>query len=109
MGQFKVSVEMTLDWEDPASGFSSVDDFNSWIAAAGETSFFFHWDTGAQAGTGDNHGLYIDIPRARRAGGEPQYDLKKDPMITLKYEGLYDAATMGYIAGVLLKNTAAAV
>jgi len=65
--------------------------------------------TGTQAGTGDNHGLYIDIPRALRSGGSPEYDLEKDPMITLTYEGLYDAATCGYIVGLMLKNTASAI
>ncbi len=109
MGLFKVSLEMTIDWEDPASGFSSVDDLNAWMAGVSETNLTLHWDSGTQAGTGDNHGLYIDIPRAGRLGGEPDYDLEKDPMITLKYEGLYDSATANYIVGLLLKNTAAAV
>ena len=109
MGQFKVSVEMTLDWEDPATGFSSIDDFNAWLAASSSTNFHLHWDTGTQAGTGDNHGLYIDLPIMERKGGEPDYSLDKDPMITLKYEGLYDATTAKYIVGILLKNTATAV
>lgn len=109
MGQFKVSMEMTIDWEDPASGFSSVDDLNVWIAGASTTNFFLHWDTLTQAGTGDNHGLYIDLPVMRRMGGEPDYNLDKDPMITLKYEGLFDAAVTKYIVGVLLKNTATAL
>ncbi|MBI5560557.1 MAG: hypothetical protein HY883_04725 [Deltaproteobacteria bacterium] len=109
MGQFKVSLELTIDWEDPASGFSSVDDFTAWLAGASSTNFCLHWDTGTQAGTGDNHALYIDIPIAQRMGGEPGYSLEKDPMITLKYEGLYDAATAKYIVGVMLKNTATTV
>lgn len=109
MGQFKVSVEFTVDWEDPASGFSSVVEFNDWVNATGTTNFFLHWDSGTPAGAGDNHGLYIDIPGAQRMGGEPQYSLEKDPMITLKYEGLYDGTTAMYIVGVLLKNTAASV
>ena len=109
MGQFKVSVEMTIDWEDPASGFSSIDDFNAWLAASSSTNFCLYWDTGTQAGTGDNHGLYIDLPIMERKGGEPDYSLEKDPMINLKYEGLYDATTAKYIAGILLKNTAVSV
>ncbi|VAW37804.1 hypothetical protein MNBD_DELTA02-727 [hydrothermal vent metagenome] len=109
MGLFKVTAEMTIDWEDPASGFSSIGDFNAWLAGVSETNLCLHWDSGTQAGSGDNHGLYIDIPRAGRLGGEPEYDLEKDPMITLSYEGLYDSAATGYIVGLLLKNTAAAV
>ena len=109
MGQFKVSLEMTVDWEDPASGFSSVAEFNSWAASSSSSNFCLHWDTATQAGTGDNHALYIDMPVMQRMGGVPDYNLSKDPMITLKYEGLYDSAVANYMVGVLLKNTAAAV
>jgi hypothetical protein len=109
MGQFKVTFELVLDWEDPSSGFSSVDDFNSWLAGASSTNFFLHWDTGTAAGTGDNHSLYIDLPIMQRVGGEPEYSRDKDPMITLKYEGLYDSTTTKYIVGVMLKNTATAL
>ncbi|MEK6532099.1 MAG: hypothetical protein AABZ23_06385 [Deltaproteobacteria bacterium] len=108
MGVFKATLEITLDWEDPASGFSSADDFNLWIASASTTNFFLHWDTGTQAGTGDNHQLYIDLPVMQRMGGEPDYSLEKDPMVTLKYEALYDATTAKYLCGILLKDAAAA-
>ncbi|MCC6502313.1 MAG: hypothetical protein IT362_04145 [Deltaproteobacteria bacterium] len=104
-GQYKVTAEVTIDWEDPASGFSSVAEFRSWLASAGSTNLFFHWDTGAQAGTGDNHALFIDLPRLVRAGGEPEYKHDKEPVVTLRYEGLYDAST-GYMAAVMLVNTA---
>lgn len=110
MGQFKASIELTIDWEDPASGFSSVDEFNSWAqSTASETNFLLHWDTGTQAGSGANHALFIDLPRAVRAGGAPEYSLEKDPMITLKYDCLYDADTAKYIAAALLRNTAASI
>lgn len=109
MGQFKATLEFTLDWEDPASGFSSVDDLNAWMAGASSTNFFLHWDTSTQAGTGDNHQLYVDLPVMRRMGGDPSYSLEKDPMITLKYEGLFDTAVCKYLVGLMLKNTATAV
>lgn len=109
MGRFNVTVEMTLDWEDPASGFSSVDELNSWVAANSSTNLLLVWDTGTAAGTGDNHSLILDIPLARRTGGEPEYTLEKDPMVTLSYQALYDETGTGYSAGVLLKNTASAV
>lgn len=109
IGQFKVSLELTIDWEDPASGFSSVDEFNSWVSASSSTNFLLHWDTGTQAGTGGNHALYIDLPVMQRLGGEPDYKIEKDPMITLKYEGLLDTATAKYMTGLLFKNTATSV
>ncbi|MEE9615279.1 MAG: phage tail tube protein [Thermodesulfobacteriota bacterium] len=109
MGLYKVSLELTIDWEDPASGFSSVDELTSWIASAGSTNFCLEWDTGTEADTGYNHKLVLDIPVAQRTGGDPEYDLEKDPMITLSYEGLYDSGTTGYIVGCLLQNTATTV
>src|SRR3990167_2059511 len=108
MGKYKATLEMTIDLEDPTSGFSSVDEWESWLAAVGTTNFFFLWDTGTQAGTGDNHGLYIDLPRMVRMGGEPSFDREKDSTITLKYEGQY-SATAAYLVGIMLKNTATAL
>lgn len=107
-GQYKVTAEVTIDWEDPLSGFSSAAEFRSWMASPGSTNLFFHWDTGTPAGSGDNHALFIDLPRLVRAGGEPEYKLDKEPVITLRYEGLYDATT-GYMAAIMLVNTAQAV
>lgn len=109
MGQFKAALELTIDWEDPASGFSSASEFSNWIASSGTANFCLFWDTGTPAGTGGNHSLYIDLPMMQRHGGEPHYATDKDPMITLKYEGLYDQATAKYLAGLLMKNTAAAL
>jgi hypothetical protein len=108
MGKFKVTIEFTIDWEDPNSGFSSVDEFTSWVDASYETNFLLHWDTGTVAGSGGTHGLYIDIPRAQLTGGDPSYSLDKDPMVTFKYEGLIDSTT-GYMVGLLLKNSASSV
>ena len=109
MGKYKVSLEFTIDLEDPAAGFSSFDDFNLWFAGASSSNFFANWNTGTQAGTGDNHSLGIDMPVMQRMGGEPNFSFDKDPMITLKYEGLYDATTTKYIVGLFLKNTATAL
>lgn len=109
LGQIKVSLEFTIDWEDPASGFSAVDDRNAYLAGISETNIMLIWNTGTQAGTGDNHGLIIDIPRANRLGGDPDFNSDKGPMITLKYEGLMDTTTTQYAIGMMLKNTASAV
>lgn len=108
--KFLVTVSFDIDWEDPASGFSSSAQFRNWLSAITETNFFFHWNTGTQAGSGDNHSLYIDLPRVYSKGLEdPKFDLDKDPIITLKYEGLMDLTTTQYQGGLMLKNTASAV
>lgn len=108
-GQFTGTLDITIDWEDPATGFSSVDEFNAYMTAIGSESFLLICDTGTQAGTGDNHALIIDIPIANRTGGAPEFDRATDPTITLSYEMLYDPTTTKYLAGIMLKNTAAAV
>jgi hypothetical protein len=108
-GKFEVTMEFTIDFSDPAAGFSAVDDINSWFAALSETNFCAQWDTGTQAGTGDNHMLILDLPRMLRLGGKPEYDLEKDPMVTLKYRGLVDITACQYLVGCMLKNTATTV
>lgn len=104
--EFKVEVELTIDWR--TTSFDSIAEFNAWVAAASSTNLAFVWDSGTEAGTAFNHKLVIDIPVAQRMGGLPEYDLEKDPMVTLKYEGIYSATTL-YKAGIFLQNTATAV
>jgi hypothetical protein len=109
IGQLTGKVSMSLDWEDPATGFSSVDDFTAWLAATSALNMLFKWDTGTQAGTGDNHGFYIDLPICNRQGGMPEVALDKDPTISLEYDLHLDPTTTLYAVGMLLKNTATAV
>lgn len=109
VGRFTGKLSMTIDFEDPASGFSSVDDFTTWLAGTSSTNFLLTWDTGTQAGTGDNHSLIIDIPVANRLGGMPEIPLDGQPTITLEYDFHYDSSTTLYAMGLLLKNTATAV
>lgn len=101
-------LSMTIDFEDPSSGFSSVDEFTTWLASQSETNFLLTWDTGTAAGTGDNHSLIIDLPVCNRLGGMPEIVRDGDPKITLEYDFHYSATTL-YAAGVLLKNISTAV
>ena len=111
MGQFEISCEFVLDWEDPAAGFSSSDEIEAWLAGPNprEINLFALWDSGTQAGTGDNHSLNLDMPRMVLDGDLPDFSLDKDPMVTLKFKGLFDVTTCKYLYGLMLKNTAAAV
>ena len=110
MGSFAGSLEMTIDWEDPGGGaFSSVDEFAAWMAGISTTNFCFVWDTGTQAGTGDNHMLILDIPKAVRRGGDLGWSRNKDGNIVLKYDLRLDETTSKYLVGLMLKNTASAV
>lgn len=111
MGMFELSAEFTLDWEDPAAGFSSADEIEAWLAGPNprEINLCGFWDSGTQAGTGDNHSMILDMPRMVLEGDLPDYNLDKDPLVTLKFNGLFDATTTKYLFGLMLKNTATAV
>ena len=109
LGRFKGSLEFSIDWEDPSSGFSSVDELNAYLSAASTNNFLLKMDTGTQAGTGDNHSLYLYMPSAQRMfKNAPEYAADKDPLITFNYEMIFDeTAACAFMA--LLKNTASSV
>jgi hypothetical protein len=106
IGKFKATLAMDFDFSDPASGFNTVDEVNAFLAGIATTNFFLHWDTGTQAGTGDNHGLLIDLPVMTNKGGVPEFSADSDPKVTLTYEADMDAATTEYLVGCMVKNTA---
>lgn len=107
--EFKYTLNFKIDWEVPSAGFDSTAEWIAWYTAIGSTPFMLVWDTGTQAGTGDNHSLIIDVPVANRV--QPDFDLDQigAKKIDLKYEGLVDLTTTTYGMGALLKNTADAV
>ncbi len=109
VGVFTGKLSMTIDFEDPASGFSSVDEFTAWLAATSSTNFLLTWDTGTIAGTGNNHSLIIDLPICNRLGGMPGIPRDGQSKITLEYDLHFDSATTLYALGLLLMNTATVV
>jgi hypothetical protein len=110
VGIIEGSLSFKVDFEDPASGFSSVDEWELWLAAAPSSlNTLLTWDTGVAAGTGLNHQLIIDLPICNRKGGSPKIKQDNDPDIDLKYDFHYDGTTTLYTAGILLMNTATAV
>ncbi len=102
-------LSMTIDFEDPGSGFNSKSEFLAWLAGTSSTNFLLTWDTGTPAGTGDNHSLIIDLPICNRLGGMPEIKRDGGSMITLEYDLHFDPTTALYAVGILLKNTATAV
>ncbi len=114
VGKSKVGIitgklSVGIDFEDPASGFNSKSEFLAWLAATSSTNFLLSWDTGTQAGTGNNHSLIIDMPICNRLGGMPDIKRDTDPTIALEYDFHFDATTTKYLAGILLKNTAVTI
>ena len=108
-GLYKTTVEITRNFDSPAAGFNPVTEFENWLTAINKKNFAFHWDTGTPAGTGDNHGLIIDLPQLVMAPLDPEFDIEKDAKITLKFDdGEKDSTTL-YKGAVMLKNTVAAI
>lgn len=106
LGIYTGTLELTIDWEDPASGFSSVDEFTAWLDSVTYQNFGIEIDTGTEIESGFNQLLAIDIPRCIRTGSNPEYDLENDPMITLGYDLLFEESVTKYLAGMFLQNSA---
>lgn len=108
-GMYKVSLEIGKTFDSPASGFNPVTEFESWLTGVRKQNFAFHWDTGAQAGSGDNHGLIIDLTQMVMAPVDPEFDIETEGKITLTYEdGEQDPTTL-YKGAAMLKNTVDAI
>lgn len=107
-GAFAVTVDISTDWEDPSSDFSSVDEYIAYHNGISYQDLHFFWDTGTPADSGDNHAMHIDLPRMERVSVNPSYDIEADPTVEISYAGMYSAADL-YKVGLMLKNTATAV
>ena len=108
-GDHNVEMEFSVDLNDPASGFNSIDEFTAWLASVdGVQSFCFYWDTGVVAGTGNNYGMYVYLPEMRRMGPEITWDVKKAPVIKLKYKGKYNVTAKAQWV-IVIENTATAI
>ena len=108
-GQFTVSVDMTIDREDPATGLSPVDEYNIFFDNhENDQNIMLIWDTGTEADTALNHKLVLDLPKLRVVDPEIVFDPEKSPMQNLTYEGLRDA-TVKYMVGCMVQNSASLV
>lgn len=108
-GEHVVEIDFTVNFNDPASGFDSIDEFTAWLASVTTTqSFCFYWDTGVQAGSGNNYGMYIYLPEMYRVGPEITWDPLKAPVINLKYKGKYNATALALWV-ILIENTATTI
>ena len=96
---------MKIDFEDPASGFSSVAEYLAWRAGVSELNLLAVWDTGVQAGAGLNHQVVLDVPRANRVKANPEIKQSEDPTIPLEYDFHYDDTALYAIAALFI-NTA---
>lgn len=108
-GQFAVEVDMDLDYRDPASGFSSADEYKALLTGPKTNSLLIVMTHPDLAGAAtENYKTVIDIPlmwlTAERA--EPDNE-GKTPVQKLTYKHLIDPA-VGYPVAILTTDKAAA-
>jgi hypothetical protein len=110
VGKFKAKLTMEINYNDHDTAFSSVDEFNSYLAGQATIPILITWDTGIIAGSGGakNHALIIDLPACNRLHGAPDIVDEGDPSIPLEFECLVDSTTL-YALGILLQNSATAI
>jgi hypothetical protein len=95
-GKFKIDVNCPIDYEDPASGFSSADEFKKLFTGPATNNLVIVWDNGDLAGAATVHyTALLDLPymmqknpkkAERNAEG-------KTPSLKMGFESLFSATT----------------
>lgn len=107
-GQFSVEANFPIDYDDPASGFSSADEFKNLFTATATQSLLLLLDNGELAGTAtENYRAVIDLPFMLNQAETPERNSEgTQPSVGLKYSSLYSATTK-YPFGLLTVDKAA--
>lgn len=106
--QFMVEIDFEIDFRDPASGFSSIDQFESLFEGPQTTSLMVVLDNGQLAGaTTENYKWVIDVPLAQVECDSPDPD-NEGKQVKAKYKltRLFDSA-VGYPIAIMTVDTAA--
>jgi hypothetical protein len=91
-GQFNSEIDLTIDYEDPNSGFSSYDEFNSTFDGVQTNGILVEMDNGQIAGSTNQHyKTYIYQPLGLLSTDSPDLDVDgKTPNMKLKYKSMVD-------------------
>lgn len=100
--QFMVELTAPTDYDDPASGFSSADEFKTLFAGVRTNNILLianhASDAGATPGTAP-YGAVIDLPSVMVAADPPERNVDgKTPSINFKFKSLYNTTTKYPIA-----------
>lgn len=93
--QALAEVDITIDYEDPSSGFSSADEYKTIFSGPRTNSLLIILNNGELAGAAtENYRLIIDLPllRVSTDGPERNSDGKTPPM-KMKFSSLYSDTT----------------
>lgn len=109
--QFMVEAAMTIDYADPASGFSSADEFKRLFSGVATQALLLKLDNGViidQTGGTQTYQAFIDLPNMKLALEPPERNTEgKTPSIKLNYKSLYDT-TSNYPCGIFTYDLASA-
>lgn len=92
-GQAKCSLEFGLDFSDPATGYSSYDEYVALHSAVRTLPFLLQLTGPDLAGAATQYHKHLfDLPNMRMIGAPPERDNSgKTPKFKAKYESLYDS------------------
>lgn len=92
--QFMAELTAPIDYDDPASGFSSADEVKQIFAGPIQSSLLLVLDNGELAGSAENYQAVIDLPNVLLNPGTPQRNSDgTQATVELAYSSLYDSTT----------------
>ena len=102
-GQYVVEIDMTLDFTDPASGFSSIDEYEALFGGQRTNSIMVVFSHPELAGDATEHyAAIIDVPLAMVAADAPTRDNEgKQTKVKFKFTSLYSDTTKYPVALLL--------
>jgi len=108
-GQAKATLEFTMDFSDPLTGFSSYDEWAALHSGPRQANFLFKWTGPDLAGSlTELHKLLADLPAMNMIGSPPERDNSgKTPKMKFKYESLFDP-TCKYPIALMIVDKASA-
>ena len=108
-GSVKATVEFSIDFSDPATGFSSFDEWVAIHTAPRTMNFLFKLQGTDLAGsTTQYHQMFVDLPNMKMSGNPPDRSNDgKTPKMKFKYDSLVDATT-GYPIALMIVDKVSA-
>lgn len=102
--QFMVEVSAPTDYDDPASGFSSADEFKALFTGVRTNNLLFVCNSDTDAGATPGlapYGAVIDLPSVMVSAETPERNTDgKTPSVAFKFKSLYNATTL-YPIGII--------
>ena len=89
--------------KDPASGWSSIDQYENWISDT-DIELFFEWDNGVVIAGSATYKLMVHLPRVHITDSNINDVLEGENMFTMTGEAL-SSTDDSYSVGLFLQNS----